>query len=225
MHYYTVHPTSYDGTAMVTTDFAGIARNRLARQVGVPHIYFPQCAGNITAGKYNDGVADNRELFTQRLLDAMAASQQNETRHEPSTVQWKTAPVILPPRDNQPPEELMQLIADPDGDPKQKSRAAIILAYRRRCEAGRPILISALHLGNDIVSVHTPGESFIEYQIHAQQQRPDAWVVVPSYGDCGPGYVTMERSFAEGGYEPRDSFCSGQSEAILRRAIEQVMTP
>jgi hypothetical protein len=223
LHYYAVHPTSYDGTALVTTDFAGIARDRLSRQEGVPHIYFTECGGNITAGKYNDGVADNRERFTGRMFDAMVESEKNERRHQPASVKWKTVPVILPPRDDQPPEQMLALIRDPKSESKDKSRAAIILAYRRRCEAGRPILISALHLGPDIVSVHTPGESFIEYQLFAQELRPDAHVVVPSYGDCGPGYITMERSFAEGGYEPRDSFCSGQSEAIMKDAIRRVV--
>jgi hypothetical protein len=35
---------------------------------------------------------------------------------------------------------------------------------------------------------------------------PDACVVVPSYGNCRPGYVTLARSLEEGGYEPTDSF-------------------
>jgi hypothetical protein len=223
MHYYAVHPTSYDGTGLVTTDFAGIARERMIKQEGVPHIYFTECSGNITAGKYNDGIADNRELFTQRMFDAMVETSKQEHRYSPSFVKWKTAPVILPPRDDQSAAQMLELIRDPNGDPKVKSRAAIILAYRRRCEAGRSILITALHLGKDIISVHTPGESFIEYQLFAQKLRPAAHVVVPSYGDCGPGYVTMARSFEEGGYEPRDSFCSGQSELILKDAIRRVL--
>ena len=48
---------------------------------------------------------------------------------------------------------------------------------------------------------HLPGETFIEYQLHAQQARPDAFVAVAGYGDLGTGYITLERSFAEGGYE------------------------
>ena len=35
--------------------------------------------------------------------------------------------------------------------------------------------------------------------------------------------ICLERSFAEGGYEPTDSFCAPGSEHILRRAIVDVM--
>ena len=48
-------------------------------------------------------------------------------------------------------------------------------------------------------------------------------VAVAGYGDLGPGYITLERSFAEGGYEPTDAFVSGASEAILRTTTERVL--
>ena len=63
----------------------------------------------------------------------------------------------------------------------------------------------------------------MEYQQFAQQQRPEAFVVVPSYGDCGPGYICLERSFEEGGYEPSDSFIAGHSETLLKDVIARVM--
>ena len=72
--------------------------------------------------------------------------------------------------------------------------------------------------------VHLPGEIFIEYQLHAQESRPDAFVVVVAgYGDLGTGYITLASSFAEGGYEPVDAFVSGRSEKIVRAAIEKVL--
>ena len=71
LHYYAVHPTSIDGTGQVTPEFVGLAREQRTAESGVPHIYFTGCAGNITAGKYNDGNPANRQLFTGRVLDAM----------------------------------------------------------------------------------------------------------------------------------------------------------
>jgi hypothetical protein len=223
LHYYATHPTSYDGTGMVTPDFVGIARDRLAEQEGVPHVYFTECGGNVTAGKYNDGIADNRELFTGRILAAMIESEKAPARHAPAAIRWRVEPVILPPRDDQPEEKMVALLKDPATDRGTYSRAALMLAYRRRCRAGIPILLTALHLGDEVVSVHTPGEAFVEYQLYAQELRPDAFVVVPSYGDCGPGYVTLARSFEEGGYEPTDSFCSPESEGIMREAIRKLV--
>ena len=71
--------------------------------------------------------------------------------------------------------------------------------------------------------LHLPGETFIEYQLHAQQHRPDLFVAVAGYGDLGTGYITLAQSFAEGGYEPIDAFVSGKSEELLRAAIEKVL--
>lgn len=221
LHYYAVHPTSYDGTGMVTPDFVGIARDRLAQSEGVPHIYFTECAGNITCGKYNDGRTDNREIFARRIMDAMTASEKSARPLNSMRVRWETQPVILPPREEA--AHLLELIRNPETVGAVKSRAAIALAYRRRCESGIPIMLSALHLGDNFISVHLPGEAFVEYQLHAQSLRPEARVVVPSYGDCGPGYIPLEKSYAEGGYEPKDAFCSPASEAILRKGIETLV--
>jgi hypothetical protein len=68
-----------------------------------------------------------------------------------------------------------------------------------------------------------PGETFIEYQLGAQARRPGDWVATASYGDLGPGYIPLDVSYAQGGYEPKDSFVSGGAEPILRRAIETVL--
>ena len=43
-----------------------------------------------------------------------------------------------------------------------------------------------------------PAESYVEYQLLAQRLRPDSFVVVAGYGDCGPGYIPTERAFEEG---------------------------
>ena len=96
-----------------------------------------------------------------------------------------------------------------------------MLTYLRRHE--RPIPVTCLHFGAEAAILHLPGETFIEYQLHAQAARPGAFMAVAGYGDLGPGYITLERSFAEGGYEPTDAFVSSASEAILRAAIDRVL--
>lgn len=225
LHYYAVHPTSHDATGRVTCEFVGLARDRMAARDGVRHIYFTECAGDVTNGKYNDGEGDYREAFTGRIHKAMDEAVRSAAPADVPFVEWRTEPVILPPREDQKAEELEAFIADPGNHVKRRSRAALILAYRRRCEEKRPIEMTALHLGPGLVIMHTPGESFMEYQQYAQQLRPDAQVMVPSYGDCGPGYITLARSFEEGGYEPTDSFCSGESEEIMRNAIRRLVAP
>lgn len=211
--------------AGVTVGYGGLARNQRTKDDGdTPHIYFTGCAGNITAGKYNDGNHKNRRTLTDHILDAMTASEQNMQRRRLTSLRWAVEPVCLPPREDLAEESLKEYIKSANcGDSKAKSRAALMLTYLRRKDV--PIPITCLHLNDDVGIVHLPGEAFIEYQILAQDIRPDAFVAVASYGDCGPGYITLERSFDEGGYEPTDAFVSGQSEKIMRDAVEKVSRP
>ena len=221
LHYYAVHPTSEDGTGLVTPEFVGLARNRRRAESDVPHIYFTGCAGNVTAGKYNDGIADNRELFTERIHRAMLEAEQGSTRQPLERVGWTVEPVRLPPREDLAEENLLAQIASAATGAKVHSKAALMLTYLRRREW--PIPITCLQLNELVAVVHLPGEIFIEYQLHAQASRPDAFVAVAGYGDLGTGYITLASSFAEGGYEPVDAFVSGRSEKIVRAAIEQVL--
>jgi len=224
LHYYAVHPTAMDGTGEVTPEFVGLARNRrIEEDPGVAHIYFTGCAGNITAGKYNDGIADNRKLFTQRIHQAMLAAEAASTRRSLVRMHWKVEHVYLPPREDMNEPDLRAILGETKTNVKTKSKTAIMLAYLHRQNV--PIPITCLHINDEVGIMHLPGETFIEYQIQAQESRPDAFIAVAGYGDLGTGYITLERSFAEGGYEPVDAFVSGKSEAIMRAAIASVTTP
>lgn len=222
LHYYAIHPTSYDGTGIVTTDFAGIARERLIAEEGVPHIYFTGCAGNVTAGKYNSGETSNRELFAGKIYEAMRASEAEARESSVSECEWRTALLRLPVRSDVTDGQLLEAIRSTHSHPRLASRAAMELSYRRRIET--PITVSALHFGKEAMLLHLPGEAFVEYQFFAQSLLPDAWLGVASYGDLGPGYICMERSFDEGGYEPNDAFCAPESEHALKQAIRDVLT-
>src|SRR5207237_1007431 len=94
LHYYAVHPMSYYGKGIVNPDFVGIARESMDGF----HVYFTGGAGNIGAGKYNDGAAENRKVLAGRLADAMKAALASEQRHDDLRVDWKTAAVRLPHR-------------------------------------------------------------------------------------------------------------------------------
>jgi hypothetical protein len=222
LHYYAVHPTSMDGTGVVTPEFVGLARNRRQEESGVPHIYFTGCGGNITAGKYNDGVDDNRQLFSERMHAAMVEAEDAAQRQPLESLHWTVEPTCLPAREDLTEETLLAEIRDAGGDrAKVHSKAALMLTYLRRQK--RPIPVTCLHLNEQTAIVHLPGETFIEYQLHAQAARPDAFVAVAGYGDLGTGYITLASSFDEGGYEPKDAFVSGGAEQILRNAITRVV--
>jgi len=224
LHYYATHNTSFDGGGLVTSDFAGLSRNqRSEADGGVPHIYFNGCAGNVTAGKYNDGNPTNRPVLTKRVLDAMTASEKDTRRIALESWDWRVEPVKLPPRPDLKEDQLLAAMRADGASAVARSQAALKLTYLRRGDV--PIPISCLELGGGVCLLNLPGESFIEYQLAAQAERPDGFVAVTSYGDLGTGYITLKQSFAEGGYEPKDSFVSGESEAILRAAISKVLQP
>ena len=223
LHYYTVHPTSYDDDCVVTGDFTGLARDQLNEQEPETlHVYFTECAGNITAGKYNDGARENRAVFTRRIYDALVASERASTRVKADGFTWGVKQVRLPPAGDMVEPSLLAILQDPRRPPVPRIRAALKIAYLRRQAV--PIPVSSLHIGEDACVLHLPGESFVEYQQFAQEHCPAEWVAVPAYGDCGPGYICLERSFAEGGYEPTDSFVAPESESVMKAAIRELVS-
>ena len=105
----------------------------------------------------------------------------------------------------------------------ERIKLALHLAYLRQTVRRDPTLLTSLHLADRIAILHLPGEPFIEYQFFAQKQRPDRFVTVAGYGDCSTGYICMEKSYAEGGYEPTDAFVSPKSEPLMYDAISKLL--
>lgn len=222
MHYYATHPQSFYGDTRASYDFPGMARETLQEKEGVFQIYFTECAGDIAAGKYNDGTREAREGLYQRLLAGMEASAAATTRIPLEAIRWRTAPLLLTPRDDAGygEAEMRAQLANPAETPRRRYDAAYAIAFRER--AHEPFELSSLEMGG-IHILHLPGEPMIPYQFYAQSLRPDAMVMVAGYGDCAPAYLCLERSFAEGGYEPSASLIVPESESLIRAAIQRLM--
>ncbi|MSR65227.1 MAG: hypothetical protein EXS18_05535 [Verrucomicrobiae bacterium] len=224
LHYYATHPNSYGGVGEITKDFAGLAREqRQAEEPGTAHIYFTACAGNVTAGKYNDGNPVNRPVLTQRIHQGLVDSEKKVERFLAERLEWRTVPVELPPREDFDEKQKISEIADLSRAGSERIKSAMHLAYLRQTARHDPTWLTSLHFGNGIVIVHLPGEPFIEYQLLAQHLRHDAFVAVAGYGDCSGGYICLERSYDEGGYEPTDAFVSRKSESLMVEAIGRLM--
>ncbi|MER3417159.1 MAG: hypothetical protein C4297_13250 [Gemmataceae bacterium] len=222
VHYYATHPMSYYRDGIVTSDFPGIARDALAKQTGHPHIYFTGCAGNVAAGKYNDGDRANRFLLAQRMFQAMEKAWRAE-RTELKSFSWKTLPMPLPPREDADEHDLRAIIADAKRPVSVRNYTAIKLSYRLRA-LQQPLSASLLRLDPGAGILHLPGECFVEYQLYAQEVARGKSLAVAAYGDDGPWYIPLERSFAEGGYEPGVAFASQKSETIVRDTIRRLLT-
>ncbi len=223
LSYYATHPMSYYGDGRVSADFCGLARQkRQDENPDVFQVYFTGCAGNVTAGKYNDGSKENRPILRDRMDAGMAAAWKATERFPVDRFHWHVEPVRLPPRSEASfgADASRKVLDDPKQTAARRNNAAFQLAWLARRQ--RPIELTALDLGRAVV-LHLPGEPFVEYQLFAQEQRPDLAVCVAGYGDDGPGYIPTAPAYLEGGYEPTVALASPDSEAILKRAIRKLL--
>jgi hypothetical protein len=201
--YYATHPQSYYGQGSVNWDFVGMAREIRAKALpDVSHIHFNGAGGNVAAGKYNDGSHDNRPVLAQRLADGMKLAWDTQKKQplSASDVDWQVQPVAMPVRDTLVETDLLARLTDTSQKQPDRIRAARDLTFLRRTRADHQIPLSCLHLGSARV-LHMPGELFVEYQIAAQQMRPDQFVALAAYGDYGPGYIGTAIAYTQGGYE------------------------
>lgn len=225
LYYYTTHPMSFYGDGRVTSDFVGIARDqRDSEEPDALHIYFTGSAGNITAGKYNTGSPADRVSLTSRIHDAMISADRNADEHASplSSFRWRRLPIQFEPREDLDEDKLKAIIANADQAPAARHRAAMICGWLARVAAKRPILLSRLELPG-VTLLHLPAETFVEYQLEAQDLCRDTALATAAYGDGGPWYIPLTRSFDEGGYEPTAANVSKRTEPYYRRAIKDLL--
>jgi hypothetical protein len=222
LSYYATHPMSYYGDGRVSADFCGLARQkRQDEEPKIFQVYFTGCAGNITAGKYNDGSKANRPVLRDRIYTAMRAAWKATRRHPLTNWEWRVEPITLLPRREQSfgVEESRKVLPNDKAGKAQRGNAAFQLAWLARQD--RPIELTCLDLGRALV-LNLPGEPFVEYQLKAQEMRKDAFVCVAGYGDGGPGYIPTDHAYLEGGYEPTVALAR-PSEKPLTEAIAKVL--
>jgi hypothetical protein len=99
LSYYATHPMSYYGHGQVSSDFCGLARQkRQGDDPAVQQVYFTGCAGNVAAGKYNDGAAGNRPVLRDRIYAALKEAWQATRRQPVQRWEWRIEAVKVPPR-------------------------------------------------------------------------------------------------------------------------------
>lgn len=211
LHHYACHPQAFCCNGQVSSDFVGAAREAVEKDEGVPQIYLTGCAGDVTAGKYNDGSESARRALAQRLEAALRASIVNTATNPLRLFHWKSASVQLPGPDGAVPA----WPPTPDPGPTQLYRQAIRAAFPRRRD---PLAFSRLALG-DLQLVILPGEPML----HFQRLAPDA--LIAGYSDISPGYICPDSAFPEGGYEPSAANAGPGAEAIVQRTISALLAP
>jgi hypothetical protein len=224
LHYYASHPQTLMKPGEVHPDTPGLARSYLENEEGVAQVYFTGCAGDVTAGKYNDGTEAGRMTLSKQLYAGMIRSIAATRRVPVTGFSWKTVDVALAPRKEPAFSEasMRQQMADPAATVSKRLHAALGVAWSERMRARPGVELSRLRIGPADI-LHLPGEPFVEFQLHAQAIRPDRFVAVAGYGDGGPGYICTDAAIAEGGYEPTFSFVGPPTESLLKSGIEELL--
>lgn len=223
LHWYATHPMSYYGDGIVNYDFVGLAREKCTEADQSPHLYFTGCAGNIAAGKYNDGDPARRGELADRLHQAMVATANPPQRIPLEKWEWRSTSVHLPVRKDLKEDQLKKVIADNRESTANRIRAAMQLSYLLRCQAHIPITLNALLLNSGIRLIGLPGECFVEYQQYARFQLDEAFICCAAYGDGGPWYIPTADAYAQGGYEVTASWVDPASEQILQEGIKHFL--
>lgn len=225
LYYYTTHPMSYYGDGRVSSDFVGLARKaRDADEPGVHHLYFTGSSGNVTAGKYNDGSRPMRAVLAERVHAGMIAADRDGDDHAErlDSAVWTTSPIRFAPRSDLDLEKLKAIVSDPKQTVVNRNRNAMACGWLMRLESKRPILLSRLDIGETSL-LHLPGETFVEYQLEAQKAIGARFLATAAYGDGGPWYIPLKRSFSEGGYEPSVALVSEDTEPMYQKAINELV--
>jgi hypothetical protein len=233
-HYYATHPMSHYGAGHVSSDFVGLARKQIQReQPACTHIYFTGCAGNIAAGKYNDGSPEARLQLTQRIYDGMASAEKTLKHTAVQTARWRTTEILPPTNPAFEPTKLREMLENSKNAAANRIRPAMTLGYIDRLEKRTPIILSALDIGGDsrgagfqpaATLLHLPAECFVEYQLRAQQMAANRFLATAAYGDGGPWYIPTQEAYPLGGYEVSVANCSPAIDNILTTGIKSLLT-
>lgn len=225
MSAYATHPMSYYGKGGVSADFVGLARKlRQADEPKTLQMYISGCSGNVTAGKYNDGAAENRSELAKRLYSAMREAWKNTTKQAVSECTFRTTPLQLTARSGKgfTEEDLAKRLKQ-DPKPFGQCLAALGLSWRKRVLARQPIDVAAIDFGGPVYLL-LPAEAYVEYQLMAQAARPKEFVVTAGYGECGPGYIPVEKAWDENDGNLADwCWVNPGCEEKMKRAIEHVL--
>lgn len=240
--HYATHPMSHYGQGRVSADFCGLARaRRQAEQPKCFQMYVTGCAGNIGVGKYNDGDPANRAVLSDRMYVAMNEAAANVIAQPLTRMRCRHVPMRLPVREDpgftrDDCESTLRRGEDIIQDQisfQQAMRTATIvtqdlrhvvkpLQWRQR--ASEPIDVPVIDFGVATLLL-LPGEPFIEYQLAAQQMRPDDVVIVMGYGNGGPGYLCTDIAYDQGGYESKLPAYTGRgAEAVIRETLQAALT-
>ena len=223
---YACHPMSTYGNGEISGDFPNLARNlRDAANPRAFQIYATGCCGDVTAGKFNDGAPGNRVLFAERLALGMASAWANTQKHPLNKIAYRNESIVMPHSELPSMSEaaLREKLNDARIPLAARVQAALGLSSLQHHPDGHHIEIPMIDFGVAQLLL-LPAESFVAYQLFAQRQRPEGFVMCLGFGESAPGYIPTNQAFAEGFREEHGyTWNRPQSEDVLKEALKKVL--
>ena len=240
VNHYATHPMSHYGEGRVSSDFCGLARaRRRADEPACLQIFVNGCAGNIGAGKYNDGSPQAKAGLIQRMYEAMADASSRTTPQPLDRLPCSETQMRLPVREDPgfTHDDCMTALQSGTGALKRKTlddamrhgkimsrdmrHTTLALQWRER--AADPINVPTLDFGLAKM-ILLPGEPFIEFQLAAQAEATGQPVIVVGYSNGGPGYICTDIAYDQGGYESNLPAYTGRgAETVVRDTLRQAL--
>jgi hypothetical protein len=119
-------------------------------------------------------------------------------------------------------EEMRQRLTETGRPFSELYPAALGLSWRMRLDEGRAIDLPCLDFGSAQLVI-LPAEAFVQYQLWAQELRPESFVVALGYSECAPGYIPTARDAADG-YDDHYSWIAfPECEAVIREGLARIL--
>lgn len=224
---YATHPMSHYGRGAVSSDFVGLAREYRQRDdVSIFQMYVSGCSGDVTAGKYNDASPEYRPILTKRLYEAMQASWKSTRRVPMEQITFRTTPLDLEFRksDQYTEAAMRRVLNDKTATERNRVHAAMGLSTLKRLQAGHTIDLPCIDFGPAQI-VLFPGESFVGYQLLAQELRPDSFVMSIGYGESWTGYLPTKAAFEDNFDGHSWLWVAPGAEERITAALKRVLLP
>ena len=222
-HYYATHPMSYYRDGRISSDFCGLARKlRQQEEPDCTHLYFTGCAGNIAAGKYNNGTAGDRVELTKRIHAGMIEAEARLLPQPLDRWEWRSRSVLPAARLPLSQQALGAVVMGTESERVGQLLQAYWQSWQNRIDRKIPVTLSCLRL-NETSVLQMPGEPFIEFQLKARALHPHRPVAVAAYGDGGPWYIPTEEECPNGGYETMVAFSEPSFDRLLTAAMEELL--
>ena len=153
----------------------------------------------------------------------MAAASKNTTRHKLTNVSFRNTQLSLPfhPGDHLTRKQLSEDLANDELTTEKRILAAMGLASRNRVESNQPLDFPCIDLGHAQIALF-PGETFIGYQLIAQEYAPEQFIMCVAYGDAWTGYLPTDTTFDEN-FTDTWLWVGKGSENKIRDAIKKVI--